>query len=102
MTLFVVVIERRAVGARLLHGFAGRFLSAWACILVFFEVFDVRFFPNVFMALERGFLPANTLFEGGCGGWIEAGRFCCDVTLGGFGEYLLINKPNWRLATHKS
>jgi hypothetical protein len=63
------------VGAGLLHGFAGRFLAARACILVFLEVFDVRFFPGVFAALERGFLPADTLLKGGCGGWVDVGRF---------------------------
>lgn len=63
------------VGARLLHGFTGRFLVARACILVFLEVFDVRSFPNVFAALESGFLPADILFGGGCSGWVEGGRF---------------------------
>ena len=63
------------VGARLLHGFTGRFLVASACILVFFEVFDVRFFPNVFAALESGFLLADTLFKGSCSSWVEGGRF---------------------------
>jgi len=45
--------------ARLLHGFTGRFLVARACILVLFEVFDVRSFPNVFATLKSGFLPAD-------------------------------------------
>jgi hypothetical protein len=56
------------VEAGLLHGFAGRFLAARVCILVFSEVFDDGYFPNVFTTLERGFLPADALFEGGCGG----------------------------------
>lgn len=63
------------VRARLAHGLAGRFLVAKACILVFLEVFVVRFFPNMFVALESGFLPADTLFEGGCGSVIERWRF---------------------------
>jgi hypothetical protein len=63
------------VGARLAQGFAGRFLVAKACILVFLEVFVVRFFPNVFIALDSGFLPADTLFEGGCGGVVGRWRF---------------------------
>jgi hypothetical protein len=29
----------------------------------------------VFAALERGFLPADTLLKGGCGGWVDVGRF---------------------------
>jgi hypothetical protein len=71
VTLLTVVVERRVVGARLAQGFAGRFLVAKACILVFLEVFVVRFFPNVFIALDSGFLPADTLFEGGCGGVVK-------------------------------
>jgi hypothetical protein len=75
VTLLVVVVKRRVFGAGLLHGFAGRILADMACILVFLDVFVVRFFPNVFAALESGFLPADTLFEGGCGGCVEGLRF---------------------------
>jgi hypothetical protein len=75
MTLIAVVVERRAVRASLVDGFTGWFLDARACILVFFEVFVVRFVPNVFVALASGFLLAYTLFEGGCDGWVEARRF---------------------------
>jgi hypothetical protein len=64
VTLFIVVVNRRVVRARLLYGFTGRSLAVRAYILVFLEVFVVRFFPNVFVALERGFLLANTLFKG--------------------------------------
>ena len=39
-----------------------------AYILVFLEVFDVRFFPNVFVALERGFLLVDTFFKGSYSG----------------------------------
>ncbi|KAH0405410.1 hypothetical protein KCU89_g8, partial [Aureobasidium melanogenum] len=39
------------------------------------EVFVVRFFPNVFVALKSGFLPADTLVKGGCGGVVERWRF---------------------------
>jgi hypothetical protein len=37
-----------------------------AYILVFLDVVNVRFFPDVFTALEDSFLPADTLFGGGC------------------------------------
>jgi len=60
------MVERRVVSANLVDGFAGRLFDARACILVFLAVFDVRFFPNVFVALESGFLPANIPFRGGC------------------------------------
>jgi hypothetical protein len=58
------VVDRRVVMAGLLHSFPGRVFVAKAYILVFFflEVSDVRFFPNVFAALKRGFLLANTFF----------------------------------------
>jgi hypothetical protein len=75
VTLFKVVVERWVVSADLVDGFAGRVLAVRACILVFLEVFDVRLFPNVFAALESGFLPADTLFGGSCGGWAEGGCF---------------------------
>jgi hypothetical protein len=58
--------------ARLLHGFAGRILANIAYILVFLDVFIVRFFPNVFIALESSFLLADTLFKGS---YVEGLRF---------------------------
>jgi hypothetical protein len=39
--------------------FAGWFLSVRACILVSWEELDVRFFPDVFAALESGMRPAS-------------------------------------------
>jgi hypothetical protein len=74
-TLLAEVIERRVVRASLVDGFTGLFLDARACILVFFEVFVVRFVPYVFAALDSSLPLADTLFEGGCGGWVEARRF---------------------------
>jgi hypothetical protein len=43
--------------------------------LVFLEVVNVYFFTNVFVALESGFLPADTLFRGGSSGWVVVRRF---------------------------
>jgi hypothetical protein len=68
VTLLAMVVKRRVVRARLVYGFAGRILAVMACILVFLDVFVIRFFPNVFAALESGFLPADTFFKGGCSG----------------------------------
>jgi hypothetical protein len=65
------MVERRVVSADLVDGFAGRLFDARACILVFSEVLDVHFFPNVFVVLESGFLPADIPFEGGYCGWVE-------------------------------
>ena len=78
VTLFIVVVDRRVVGPRLLHGFAGRIFVDMACILVFLEVFVGHFFPNVFAASESAFLLTADFFKGGCGGWEEGRRF--DVT----------------------
>jgi hypothetical protein len=50
--------------ARLLYSFIGRVLANIAYILVFLDVFIIRFFPNVFIALESAFLLVDTLFKG--------------------------------------
>jgi hypothetical protein len=35
----------------------------------------MRFFPNVFVTLERGFRAADTLLEGGYGRYLVGWRF---------------------------
>jgi hypothetical protein len=65
VTLLAIVVKRQVVRARLVYSFAGRILAIMAYILVFLDVFIVRFFPNVFVALESGFLLADTFFKGG-------------------------------------
>jgi hypothetical protein len=35
----------------------------------------MRFFPKVFVTLERGFRAADTLLEGGCGRYLVGWRF---------------------------
>ena len=69
------MVKRRVVKARLAHSFAGRFLGAKAYILVFLEVFNVCFFPNVFVALESGSLIVDTLFKGSYSSLVEERRF---------------------------
>ena len=56
-------------------GFAGGFSRLGVCFATTCAVFRPLVFPNVFAALESGFLPADTLFGGGCGGWVAGVRF---------------------------
>jgi hypothetical protein len=56
-------------------GFVGGFGRAGDCFATTFPIFNALVLPNVFAASESGFLPADTFFKGGCGGWVAGLRF---------------------------
>jgi hypothetical protein len=56
-------------------GFVGGFRRVGVGFVTTFTVFEPLVFPNVFAALESGFLPADTFFKGGCSGWVTGLRF---------------------------
>lgn len=64
VTLFKVVVKRERVRASLPDSFIGSFRASRAYILVFFEVLIILAFPNVFVALERGFPFCTGVFRG--------------------------------------
>jgi hypothetical protein len=51
------------IGAGSVHGFAGGFLAARACNLVFFKVSVVSFPLDIFAATGSGLLPVNARSE---------------------------------------
>ena len=78
-TISLVVVEQVGGEACVLDfsvdSFTGGFRRAGVCLATTFAVFEALVFPNVFAALESGFLPADTFFGGGCGGWVAGLRF---------------------------
>jgi hypothetical protein len=78
-TIGLIVVKRVGGKAYVLDfsrdSFTGGFGRVGVYLATTFTVFEALVFPNVFVALESGFLLADTFFGGGYNSWVAGLRF---------------------------